>query len=215
MKNVEITRITSTRCRSRAATQHRRAKSEIVPTISRRNNSFQIFKSHMQKAWQWDDFTGEDFHSSFDPEIWGNQKRQWYQLHSKKPDLTKFKEPTSLFEHFIIVGLHSDSNLDDPVKNALTRRKTWELENEKIGKLDEKMLQYQGCDPMPIFEPQFCPLPYMSGDLVGGKDRRSGGNVGGDGSGGKVVVVVKRRRRRGWRGTVKIGRKDGSVLGRG
>ncbi|KAK9166975.1 hypothetical protein Scep_002166 [Stephania cephalantha] len=48
----------------------------------------------------------------------------------------------------------TDSNLDDPVKNALTRRKTWELENEKIGKLDEKMLQYQGCDPMPIFEPQ-------------------------------------------------------------
>ncbi|KAI4965197.1 hypothetical protein ZWY2020_055254 [Hordeum vulgare] len=52
-----------------------------------------------------------------------NQKRQWYQIHAKcllymvqqqslvRLDQNQFKEPSSLFEHFFVVGLHSYANV--------------------------------------------------------------------------------------------------------
>lgn len=64
---------------------HRRARSEIPRAKHRRTNSLQRLKSHMQKAWGWGRDTREDDYAfySFDPEIMANQKRQWYQFHSK------------------------------------------------------------------------------------------------------------------------------------
>lgn len=63
---------------------HRRTRSEVVTTGPRRNSSFHRMKTQMQKAWRWgSNSTDESCRSSFNPEVLANQKRQWYQLHSK------------------------------------------------------------------------------------------------------------------------------------
>ncbi|KAK3193332.1 hypothetical protein Dsin_024642 [Dipteronia sinensis] len=133
--------------------RHRRSQSEVITGPHARNNGFQRLKSHMQKAWRWGGFLKEEgYHSSFNPEVLANQKRQWYQLHSKTMDHIKYKEPTSLFEHFIVAGLHPDANLES-VEDAFARRKKWESEMTKSKVLDVRMLQHQG-PPVPTLEPQ-------------------------------------------------------------
>ncbi|XP_042490356.1 uncharacterized protein LOC122070298 [Macadamia integrifolia] len=129
---------------------HRRCQSE---KLTRSSKSFHRWKSHMQKAWGWGSKTTEkSSRSNFNPEILANQKRQWYLLRTKTLDRRKYKEPTLLFENFLIVGLHSDANLD-AVENSFAKRKTWELEMAKYEIMDLKMLQY--CGPSsPTFEPQ-------------------------------------------------------------
>lgn len=60
---------------------HRRTRSEIV---HKRHNSLQRLKSHVQKAFRWGGNSKEQSYCiQFNPEILANQKRQWYQLHSK------------------------------------------------------------------------------------------------------------------------------------
>ena len=61
-----------------------------------------------------------------------------------------------LFEHFVIVGLHPDANLE-VVEHAFARRKKWEIENEKSEFVDYKMLQQQRLRD-PILEPQVCQM---------------------------------------------------------
>ncbi|XVF32307.1 hypothetical protein REPUB_Repub17cG0070800 [Reevesia pubescens] len=132
---------------------HRRSQSEVPAIGHRRNNSFQRFKIQMQKAWRWGgNSRDERYRSSFNPEVLANQKRQWYQLHSKTMDHIKYEEPKSIFEHFIIVGIHPDANLGT-LEEAFAKRKKWETEMKKSGIIDLKMLQYQG-PPLPTFEPQ-------------------------------------------------------------
>lgn len=60
--------------------------------------------------------------------------------------------PTSLFEHFIIAGLHSDANLE-VVEDAFVRRKKWESEMAKSELIDSKLLQNRG-PSFPTLEPQ-------------------------------------------------------------
>lgn len=67
-------------------------------------------------------------------------------------DQTKHKEPTSLFEHFIIVGLHPYSNLE-AVEDAYARRKKWELQTEKSEGMDCTVMQRLG-PSLPKLEPQ-------------------------------------------------------------
>lgn len=68
-------------------------------------------------------------------------------------DLRQYKEPSSLFEHFFIVGLHSYANVE-AIEDAFAKRKKWEsaVANSEI--LDLRKLQYHGC--MPTLEPQVC-----------------------------------------------------------
>lgn len=76
------------------AQRHRRSQSDIVIAEYERNNSFQKLKSHVKKAWRWGGRSREEgFSSSFNPEVLANQKRQWYQLHSK----TTVFMPNSIF----------------------------------------------------------------------------------------------------------------------
>ncbi|XP_051120453.1 uncharacterized protein LOC127244136 isoform X2 [Andrographis paniculata] len=112
--------------------RHRRAHSEIIPSLHRNNSSssnLQKWKSHMQRALNWgsQSFREDNRYSSFDPEILAYQKRQWYQLKSKARDQEKYKEPIKLFEHFVVVGLHPDAKLE-AVEDAFIRRKKWEHE---------------------------------------------------------------------------------------
>ncbi|XP_010264819.1 PREDICTED: uncharacterized protein LOC104602732 isoform X2 [Nelumbo nucifera] len=130
---------------------HRRSQSEVASAGHKRSNSFSRWKTQMQKAWRWGGNVKEQERSSFNPEILANQKRQWYRLNSKSMERKRYMEPTSLFEHFVIVGLHPDANLE-AVENAFAKRKTWELEMAK-SEIDLKMLQYRG-PSIPTLEPQ-------------------------------------------------------------
>lgn len=67
-------------------------------------------------------------------------------------DYKKYKEPTSIYEHFIVAGLHPDANLE-VVEDAFVKRKKWELEMAKSEIIDLKMLQYQG-PSLSTLEPQ-------------------------------------------------------------
>ncbi|CAH9132864.1 unnamed protein product [Cuscuta epithymum] len=157
----------------RSAT-HRRSRSEVFLTPSSSSsassssvhhrigggnaNNFQKWKVQMQRALRW----GFHFHeespfcpasSSFNPEILANQKRLWYQLHPKALDYKKYKEPTSLFEHFIIVGLHPEANLK-AAEDAFAKKKKWELELQKSHDLvDFRMLPHRA-PSLPSLEPQ-------------------------------------------------------------
>ncbi|KAF8090320.1 hypothetical protein N665_0479s0024 [Sinapis alba] len=133
---------------------HRRAQSEIGTPGHRRTNSFQKLKTQMQKAWRGVSNLRDDNRPAFNPEVLANQKRQWYQLHSSKAllDQTKYKEPTSLFEHFIIVGLHPETDLK-PVEEAFRRRKKWEMEMSRYEVADYRILRHRG-PQFPVLQPQ-------------------------------------------------------------
>ncbi|KAF8007236.1 hypothetical protein BT93_K1284 [Corymbia citriodora subsp. variegata] len=129
---------------------HRRSQSDVM---HRRSNNLQKWKAQMQKAWRWGSSSDEQRRrSSFNPEVLANQKRQWYQLHARPLDNDTYVPPTSLFEHFIIAGLHSDANLE-VVEDAFVRRKKWESEMEKSELIDSKLLQNRG-PSFPSLEPQ-------------------------------------------------------------
>uniref|UniRef100_A0A7N2LWP1 Uncharacterized protein n=1 Tax=Quercus lobata TaxID=97700 RepID=A0A7N2LWP1_QUELO len=68
------------------------------------------------------------------------------------PDLTKYKEPTSLFEHFIVVRLHPDANLEI-VEDAFAKRKKWQLQMANSEILEFKKLQHRA-PSIPTSEPQ-------------------------------------------------------------
>ncbi|XP_075507146.1 uncharacterized protein LOC142543650 isoform X1 [Primulina tabacum] len=137
------------------APRHRRARSEVVDSFHRRSSStssFQKWTCQMRKALHWNSSSfreGSQF-PSFDPEILANQKRQWYQLQSKTLDREKYKEPTSLFEHFIVAGLHPDANLG-VVEDAFIRKKKWEKARAEM--LSLKTPPYQQ-PTLPKLEPQ-------------------------------------------------------------
>lgn len=58
----------------------------------------------------------------------------------------------SLFENFIIAGLHPDSNLE-VVEDAFALKKKWESELAQSNMLDFKVLQHRG-PSIPTLEPQ-------------------------------------------------------------
>lgn len=64
----------------------------------------------------------------------------------------KYKKPTSLFEHFIIAGLHPDANLE-VVEDAFVKNKKWESEMANSELLDFKML-HPRASSVPTLEPQ-------------------------------------------------------------
>ncbi|KAJ8749096.1 hypothetical protein K2173_013703 [Erythroxylum novogranatense] len=132
---------------------HRRSQSEILTTGYSHSNSFHKLKNQVQKAWRWGaNSRDQGNRSNFNPEILTNQKRQWYQLHAKDSDHTKYKEPTSLFEHFVIVGLHPFTNLET-VEDAFVRRKKWEWEMSKAEMMIFRSTQSRG-PSFPTLEPQ-------------------------------------------------------------
>ncbi|XP_023764036.1 uncharacterized protein LOC111912533 isoform X2 [Lactuca sativa] len=128
---------------------HRRCRSEIVTSLNTQNqsNGFQRLKNQMQKALNWGG--GQDFNQ----EILANQKRQWNQFHSTSSDATtKYQDPSSLFEHFLIAGIHPNANLE-PVEDAFAHRKIWEDRADKTDLMDLKVMQFRS-PPSVTMEPQ-------------------------------------------------------------
>ncbi|XP_054822378.1 uncharacterized protein LOC129320774 isoform X3 [Prosopis cineraria] len=131
---------------------HRRCQSEVATAGLRKSDSYQKLKNHMQKAWRGGSKSHEEGSPlTFNPEVLSNQKRQWYQLNSKTQGCSNYKEPTSLFEHFVIVGLHPDANLE-AVEVAFANRKKWEKEDKYAASEFKKMQQQES--PVPMLEPQ-------------------------------------------------------------
>ncbi|KAJ6403656.1 hypothetical protein OIU84_011958 [Salix udensis] len=65
---------------------------------------------------------------------------------------SKYKEPTSLFEHFIVAGPHPDANLEK-VEDAFAREKKWKSDMEKSDLLDFKSI-HRRAPSFPTLEPQ-------------------------------------------------------------
>ncbi|PWA69146.1 DENN domain, uDENN domain protein [Artemisia annua] len=128
---------------------HRRCRSEVVTSLNTQNNGFQRLKTHMQRALNWG---GSQEQAFFNPEILAHQKRQWYQFQSRSSDTAKYQDPTSLFEHFLIAGIHPNANLG-PVEDAFATRKKWEAKSEKTDLMDLKVMQFRS-PPSVMMEPQ-------------------------------------------------------------
>ncbi|KAL9239078.1 hypothetical protein vseg_013430 [Gypsophila vaccaria] len=132
-------------------TGHRKGQSEVVNQTHRRSTSLQNLKSSLSKAWRWGGSSQyENRRFSFNPEVLANQKRQWYRLQTQ--DRTKYKEPSSLFEHFLVTGLHPDTNLE-AVENVFARKKKWESEMASSGAVDGKSSYNREPSP-PSLDPQ-------------------------------------------------------------
>uniref|UniRef100_A0ACD5TUJ9 Uncharacterized protein n=1 Tax=Avena sativa TaxID=4498 RepID=A0ACD5TUJ9_AVESA len=123
-----------------------------------RTSSFQLFRQQMQRAWKWGPVGGAErspreqmLRTTVNIEAMANQKRQWYQLHSKALDQNQFKEPTTLFEQFFVVGLHSYANVA-VIEDAFAKKKAWESNLACSEIVDLKKIQYHG--PMLTMEPQ-------------------------------------------------------------
>lgn len=132
-------------------TNHRRCRSEIVTSLNNNTqmNGFQRFKTHMQRALNWG---GGQEQAFFNPEILAHQKRQWHQFHSKTTDTTKYQNPTALFEHFLIAGIHPNANLE-PVEEAFATRKKMEVKTDRTDLMDLKIMQFRS-PPTVMMEPQ-------------------------------------------------------------
>ncbi|KAK8674410.1 hypothetical protein V6N13_112701 [Hibiscus sabdariffa] len=132
---------------------HRRSQSEVPAAGHRRENSFLRLRASMQKALRWGGIPKDGkYQSNFNPEVLANQKRQWYQLHSKTMEKLRYEQPTSIFEQFIIAGIHPDIDVRS-VEETFAKRKKWETDMRRSGIIDLKMLRNHG-PPVPIFEPQ-------------------------------------------------------------
>ncbi|WVZ55456.1 hypothetical protein U9M48_006116 [Paspalum notatum var. saurae] len=126
-----------------------------------RTGSFQRFRQQMQRAWKWGPIGGggggdrspreQLLRTTVNFEAMANQKRQWYQVHSKALDNCQYREPTSLFEHFFVVGLHSYANVG-VIEDAFAKKKAWESNVARSEIVDLRKIHYHG--PIPSMEPQ-------------------------------------------------------------
>ncbi|VAH97876.1 unnamed protein product [Triticum turgidum subsp. durum] len=154
------------RSRSSSAPPSPRPSSSPAPQIRPhprhvRTSSFQRFRQQMQRAWKWGPVGGgvgaerspreQLLRTSVNIEAMANQKRQWYQVHTKVRDQNQFKEPSSLFEHFFVVGLHFYANVA-VIEDAFAKRKAWESNVACSEVVDLNKIQYHG--PIPTMEPQ-------------------------------------------------------------
>ncbi|EER95503.2 hypothetical protein BDA96_01G539500 [Sorghum bicolor] len=155
------------RSASSTSSPPRSASSTSSPPLSQikqqsrhvRTGSFQRFREQMQRAWKWGPIGGgggaerspRDLRTTLNIEAMANQKRQWYQVRSKSQDNLQYREPTSLFEHFFVVGLHSYANVG-VIEDAFAKKKAWESKVARSEIVDRRKIRYHG--PIPSMEPQ-------------------------------------------------------------
>lgn len=64
------------------------------------------------------------------------------------------KEPTSIFEHFVVVGLHPSTNVE-ATEAAFARKKAWERElHDKVERLVGEVGTQKQAPPASTLEPQ-------------------------------------------------------------
>ncbi|KAJ8422064.1 hypothetical protein Cgig2_031785 [Carnegiea gigantea] len=146
--------------------RHKRSQSDIASLGRQRSSSFQNLKFQLSKAWRWRvNSQSNNGRFNFDPEelirirqgshVLSAECRVQHVYDGAKrrvQDHTKYREPTALFEHFIVTGLHPDANLE-AVEVAFARRKKWELETARSDAVDGRSLYYRG-PSQPSLDPQ-------------------------------------------------------------
>ncbi|KAI5076692.1 hypothetical protein GOP47_0008757 [Adiantum capillus-veneris] len=136
------------------------------------NKAFERFQRQCSRIWR-RGFAGESHKQSFfNPEHLTSQKRQWAQLQVQMLERKKWIEPSCLFEHMVLVGLHPKVDTQ-ALEAALLKRRNWERELDGPDRLRDVMRQqFRGSSP-PVPDPQilyaFPPgkkLPMRQKDLL-------------------------------------------------
>ncbi|KAH8959275.1 hypothetical protein BDL97_06G070700 [Sphagnum fallax] len=126
--------------------------------VSARNlqtpTSFYKWRRQLQKALKWPvNHRDQAQRNLFNPEVLTQQKRQWSELQIQALERKQQKkEPVSIFEHFVVVGLHPNSNVA-ATEAAFAKKKTWQRSVEKAEHLSGEVLKFKG-PPVPALEAQ-------------------------------------------------------------
>ncbi|XP_078427691.1 DENN (AEX-3) domain-containing protein isoform X3 [Wolffia australiana] len=114
-----------------------------------RSKSVQRFIRQMQRVWKKAPVSSRDQGSraNVNLEAMANQKRQWYQIHSHSQEYKQEKNPVSLFEHLLVIGLHSCSKLES-VEDMFAQKKAWEARTSRSEACSLKKSPYHGRPPM-------------------------------------------------------------------
>jgi hypothetical protein len=126
--------------------------------VSARNlqspTSFYKWRRQLQKALKWPvNHRDQAQRNLFNPEVLTQQKRQWSELQIQALERKQQKkEPVSIFEHFVVVGLHPNSNVA-ATEAAFAKKKTWQRNVEKAEHLSGEVLKFKG-PPVPALEAQ-------------------------------------------------------------
>uniref|UniRef100_A0A7I4AZ48 UDENN domain-containing protein n=1 Tax=Physcomitrium patens TaxID=3218 RepID=A0A7I4AZ48_PHYPA len=96
------------------------------------STSFLKLKRSFQKAIKWpNNHKDRTQRNLFNPEVLTRQKRQWSELQMQALERKHHKkEPTSFFEHFVVVGLRAHSDVQS-IEAAFARKKLWQRDPEK------------------------------------------------------------------------------------
>ncbi|KAH7295774.1 hypothetical protein KP509_27G065400 [Ceratopteris richardii] len=151
-----------------------RPRPSIVFTSNNNNSNraFERLQRHIARVWR-QGFSGESSKKAFfNPEHLTSQKRQWAQLQLQMLERKRWVEPSCLFEHMVVVGLHPETDTQ-ALEAALLKRRSWEKELEGPERLRDTMRQqFRGLSP-PIPEAEilysFPPgkkLPMRQKDLI-------------------------------------------------
>lgn len=151
-----------------------RPRPSIVFTSNNNNSNktFERFQRQITRVWK-QGFGVENTNKAFfNPEQLTSQKRLWTQLQVQMLERRKWSEPSCLFEHMVLVGLHPETNTQ-ALEAALLKRRTWERELDGPELLRDVMRQqFRGSSP-PVPDPEilyaFPPkkkLPMRQKDLL-------------------------------------------------
>ncbi|KAG0611477.1 hypothetical protein M758_7G143900 [Ceratodon purpureus] len=136
------------------------AKNQQSPT------SFLRLKRGLQKAIKWpNNHKDKTQKNLFNPEVLTRQKRQWSELQMQAlRNKHQKREPTSFFEHFVVVGLRPHSDVQ-AIEAAFARKKSWQRDAEKAS-LDSVHHKPPTLEPEILFKyPLSKRLPLKSSEL--------------------------------------------------
>ncbi|KAL2609523.1 hypothetical protein R1flu_028096 [Riccia fluitans] len=120
------------RAAAAAAAAVRPPPSIVVSSNYQSANNFRSWRRSLQKAFKWGPSTRErDRKNLFNPEVLTRQKRQWSELQLQALEKKQSrKERACLFEHFVVVGLHPNANVE-ATEIAFAKRKAWQRDSER------------------------------------------------------------------------------------
>ncbi|KAL3699207.1 hypothetical protein R1sor_017229 [Riccia sorocarpa] len=120
------------RAAAAAAAAVRPRPSIVVSSKHQSANNFRNWRRSLQKAFKWGPSTRErDRRNLFNPEVLTQQKRQWSELQLQALEKKHLrKERTSFFEHFVVVGLHPNANVE-ATEIAFAKKKAWQRDSDR------------------------------------------------------------------------------------
>ncbi|KAH9321085.1 hypothetical protein KI387_015724, partial [Taxus chinensis] len=115
------------------------------------NNQLQKLRRQVSKIWKGCPFP-DGKKSTYNPEVLTSHKRQWTRLQLQYLERKHQKEPTTLFESIVVVGLHPNTDMR-AIEVSLTRKKSAEAAETSERLKDGFRYQHRGVGQQ-ILEPQ-------------------------------------------------------------